>query len=397
MKIYLSSTYKDLLQPRQAVAAVLRRMGHQPIGMEEYVAEGIRPLSRCLEDVRKCDAFIGILAWRYGYVPTDAGEATTVFPAGTTLGETSITEFEYREAVASKKQPLMFLLDPQADWSANSFDAISGDGIKGQRILALRNEISQNHLVSFFRNPDDLASLVSAAIYRHEMDRQMKLESLQIDVQLNASFTNQGPLNVSSLFQIKAQIAESEEIGALQINLGNGLNWWSTRLYLLAALASKLADIQTMVFVDARENFVGMAAPSIIQERLSQSNELLRRFDKSFKVKGTGDIAAEVGHWINQWEAFMQKLGGEETIKTFVTKKNVKRWLGSYMIERALEWESTDPSTWQMQRLIDYPMRFVPITEKGKFVRIVDRQALTEQIARLFIKEQVSRSRSMIR
>lgn len=96
MKIYLSSTYKDLLQPRQAVATVLRRMGHQPIGMEEYTAEGIRPLSRCLEDVKQCHAFVGILAWRYGYVPTEIGDANIKLPPGTKLGETSITEFEYR-------------------------------------------------------------------------------------------------------------------------------------------------------------------------------------------------------------------------------------------------------------------------------------------------------------
>jgi Domain of unknown function (DUF4062) len=397
MKIYLSSTYKDLLLPRQAVATVLRRMGHQPIGMEEYVAEGIRPLSRCLEDVKQCDAFIGILAWRYGYMPKELGDVSTTLPSGTKLGETSITEYEYRQAVASNKRPLMFLLDPQADWSANSFDAISGEETKGQRILSLRNEISQNYLVSFFRNADDLASLVSAAIYRREMDRQMNLESLQIDLSLSEPFTRQNRLTDSSLYEIKEKIANTEEVGAFQINLGNGTNWWSTRLYLLAALAADLTDIQTMVFVDANENFVGMMSPAIVKERLSQIHEVLRRYEKSLKVKQTGDIKTEVEHRVNHWDNFMQTVQGEETVKTFVTKKNIKRWFSSYMVERALEWESNDSSTWQMQRLIDYPMRFVPITEKGKFVRVVDRQALTEQIARLFIKEQVSRSRSMTR
>lgn len=396
MKIYLSSTYKDLLQPRLAVATVLRRMGHQPIGMEEYVAEGIRPLSRCLEDVKQCDAFIGILAWRYGYVPNDAGDVNTTLPSKTKLGETSMPEFEFRQAIASNKSPLMFLLDPQAGWSANNFDAISGDGNKGQRILALRNEISQNYLVSFFRNADDLASLVSAAVYRREMDRQMDLESLQPNLSLNDLFNNQGSFS-SSIGLIKTQIAGAEGVGALQINLGNGNNWWSTRLYLLASLASDLTDIQTMIFVDARKSFVGMASPSIVQERLLQSHETLRRFEKSLKVRQTTDIEAEVECRVKQWEEFMSEIGGEEKVKTFVSKKNIKRWFGSYMVERALEWESNDPSTWQMQRLIDYPMRFVPITESGKFVRVVDRRALTEQIARLFIKEQVSRSRSMIR
>ena len=44
MRIYLSSTYTDLVEYRAAVARLLRQMGHEVIGMEEYVAEGSRPL-----------------------------------------------------------------------------------------------------------------------------------------------------------------------------------------------------------------------------------------------------------------------------------------------------------------------------------------------------------------
>ena len=51
MRIYLSSTYVDLVEHRAAVARVLRQMGHEVIGMEEYVAEGARPIDRCLADV----------------------------------------------------------------------------------------------------------------------------------------------------------------------------------------------------------------------------------------------------------------------------------------------------------------------------------------------------------
>ena len=92
MKIYISGTYRDLQRHRSAVATVLRRMGHQPIGMEDYVAEGAKPLHRCLADVVACDAYVGIIAWRYGFVPTDAGAPGTLLPTGTSLGGTSITE-----------------------------------------------------------------------------------------------------------------------------------------------------------------------------------------------------------------------------------------------------------------------------------------------------------------
>jgi uncharacterized protein YbjT (DUF2867 family) len=50
-----------------------------------------------------------------------------------------------------------------------------------------------------------------------------------------------------------------------------------------------------------------------------------------------------------------------------------------------------------MQRLLDWPLRFVPLTEDGRFVRVVDRQGLAEQIARMFVREQVSRALSTTR
>src|SRR5947209_4787785 len=134
MKVYISSTYRDLQKYRSAVATVLRRMGHQPIGMEDYVAEGVKPLHRCLADVAACDAYVGIIAWRYGSVPTDAGVKTLSLPNGTSLGITSITEFEFRHAIQSGKHVLVFLLDADAEWPSSQFDAVSGDGAQGKSI-----------------------------------------------------------------------------------------------------------------------------------------------------------------------------------------------------------------------------------------------------------------------
>jgi hypothetical protein len=51
VKIYVSATYRDLQKHRLAVLNILRRMGHQSIGMEDYIAEGVverGPLSRSL-------------------------------------------------------------------------------------------------------------------------------------------------------------------------------------------------------------------------------------------------------------------------------------------------------------------------------------------------------------
>lgn len=80
----LSSTFTDLETARAAVTKTLRRAGHEVVEMEEYIAADERPLDKCLAGVASCDVYVGIIAWRYGYVPP--GQAN------------SITELEFREA-----------------------------------------------------------------------------------------------------------------------------------------------------------------------------------------------------------------------------------------------------------------------------------------------------------
>ena len=99
-RIYLSSTFADLETARAAVTKTLRRAGHEVVEMEEYVATDERPLDKCLADVASCDAYVGIIAWLYGYVPP--GQAS------------SITELEFREARRLGKSTLLFLLHEDA-------------------------------------------------------------------------------------------------------------------------------------------------------------------------------------------------------------------------------------------------------------------------------------------
>jgi Domain of unknown function (DUF4062) len=55
--------------------------------MEDHVATDERPVEKCLRDVAGCDVYVGIFAYRYGYVPKEEN------PEGR-----SITELEYRKA-----------------------------------------------------------------------------------------------------------------------------------------------------------------------------------------------------------------------------------------------------------------------------------------------------------
>ena len=106
MKVYVSSTYQELIEYRAAVDRALRRMGHDVVGMEQYEAEGSKPVERCRADVRNADVYVVIVAWRYGYVPDGDPPPR----------RRSITEIEHDEAETTGKPVLAFLLDPEAPW-----------------------------------------------------------------------------------------------------------------------------------------------------------------------------------------------------------------------------------------------------------------------------------------
>ncbi|HEX8493540.1 MAG TPA: DUF4062 domain-containing protein [Pyrinomonadaceae bacterium] len=148
-KIYISSTYGDLKEFREEVYRALRQLRHDVIAMEDYAASDQRPLDVCLADVATCDIYVGVFAWRYGFVPPKDNPERR-----------SITELEFRQAVAKGKTCLIFLLNEDVPWPPSLME--KGEG--GERLQRLRAELMDKYAVDFFRNKDDLARRVSAAV-----------------------------------------------------------------------------------------------------------------------------------------------------------------------------------------------------------------------------------------
>lgn len=154
MKIYVSSTFEDLKEFRGEVYRQLRKLRTDAVAMEDYVASEKRPLVKCLEDVAEADIYVGIFAWRYGYVPKEDGNPES----------RSITELEYRAAGRHGKERLIFLLRDDAPWKPGLMDTHTGEGDGGEQIKRLREELGARHAVGFFTTPDELAKEVSAAV-----------------------------------------------------------------------------------------------------------------------------------------------------------------------------------------------------------------------------------------
>ena len=159
LRVYLSSTFEDLKDCRAAVFAALEKAGLDVARMEAYTAADERPLDLCLRDVAQSEIYVGLYAWRYGYEP----------PAehGNPQGR-SITELEYRQAESNGLRKLLFFAHPDTKprWPDYFKDEVTGGGEYGAKLNAFRNEIGTEKTASFFRTPDELATLVLAAIMR---------------------------------------------------------------------------------------------------------------------------------------------------------------------------------------------------------------------------------------
>ena len=147
-RVYLSSTYQDLVDFRRKIDATLRQLNYDVVGMESYVAADSRPVDQCLADVRASDVYVGIFAWRYGFIPPGY--------------DRSITELEYQEAGKAGRDRLIFLLREDAAWRRDQIERGPGE----QQIEHLRNQLKLDHMVGFFSTPDELATEVATAITR---------------------------------------------------------------------------------------------------------------------------------------------------------------------------------------------------------------------------------------
>jgi hypothetical protein len=382
MRIYLSSTFSDLAPHRAAVDLALRRMGHDVIGMEQYVAESMKPLDRCRADVRSAELYIVIAAWRYGHVPDD--------PAG---GKgPSITRLEFTQAEESHKTILAFLLNPEAPWPPSQMDAFSPRG--GQDILGFRAELGSRYLSGIFRTPDDLASQVAAAVAAQGLGRRMVERTLREETvtQDLAPFGRGEELHDTTVDKIKHVVDSAGTARALQVGLGDGRSWWSTRLYLLAVLTECVTGIRQLVFSRSDGSFLGMATPGDVRAALCAYVPELQSFDTAAQRGGTSDAERETERWLEEWRTHMS--AREASIKVGVRPQLVVDWLGERLVRRCIRIDPEPGLTMvQVQQMVDSLLPDVPVEWRtrrlgedntGDEVRlmVVDRDAFGLQLAR---------------
>jgi len=370
-------------------------MGHDVIGMEQYVAEGSKPLDRCVEDVMVADLYLLILAWRYGYRPIDSAANPQ---------KLSLTELEF-EAAKPNKPVLAFLLDPQAPWPPSEMDAFSSNAEDAASILRLRSQIGSRYLAGIFRTPDDLASQAAAAVAIQGLGQQLVdrlLGQTSVSAEHMGRFGGGDPLQDSTIMSIKQMVRTAGPVRAVIIDLGDGDNWWSTRLFLLASLFKSLTAVRQLVFRDSSGHFSGMASPGAVIDGLStmfrQLDDFRRQVEEATPAGAPSqDTEREIDRQINLWNT--QAGLNERNLKVGMRPELLQGWLGERLINRCIYIEKTGPTMTQVQQIVDSFLPDVPIERPGleadpmkPMLQVVDRDAFALELAREWVRTGLPRT-----
>ena len=157
MKVFISSTYKDLVDYRAAAIRAVEGTNYQASKMEVFGARSEEPLYACLKEVEESDLFIGIYALRYGFIPEGS--------------DISITEMEYLHAKNLQKPIYCFMLDDENQpWLSKWIEDEPGKS----QLKDFKQRIQRSHVCDYFTTPDDLRAKVANGLSHYVANQKPK-------------------------------------------------------------------------------------------------------------------------------------------------------------------------------------------------------------------------------
>ena len=152
-QVFISSTFRDLVQERQEVLKAVLEIDHMPAGMELFPAADDAAWQLIRDVIDGSDYYVVIIGGRYG-----------------SLDDTGIgyTEKEYDYAVSQKK-PVIPLLHKNPDNLPR--DKTETDAESWEKLKKFRERVEEKHTCVYWTTADDLKAKVivglTSAVKRH--------------------------------------------------------------------------------------------------------------------------------------------------------------------------------------------------------------------------------------
>jgi hypothetical protein len=394
--------------------------------MEEFTAATSYPLDRVLKLVREVDAYVLIVAWRYGFIP-DSSKVSDLPATGDDPSPKSITEWEYLAAKEKPERPILpFILSETAPWPPENMDGfdpqLPGDHGSLERIKTFRAALMRDHIVSFFSREDELEALVGAAITTARLSRGVLINRIAIGNPVQGGRTIPDSHYEGGIIDV-VRDAGSERVITIDIATDIATGWWSTRLYLLAFLLDRLTSAQRILVVDAGK-FVGLLPLTTIIRVIASLHSQIQNFEQADRARASSepDVSLEAGALIELFKASFpptppagipgqppqaanvglpDPISSESSAKVDVTRANLVRWFQDSIITSPIRVDNIErASPLDLIRLFDYPGDFVPVivgqgddsTEQSRS-HVIDKPALSLQLARAYVTDLLDEAR----
>ncbi len=220
-RIFISSTYEDLIPYREAVSEALTSIEHLPIGMEHFVSSPDRPIDVCLTDVRRCQLYIVLVGMRYGSIDDESGK--------------SFTELEYEEALKNKIPVLAFVINENECPILPKF-VDTGENAKK---LQLFKDRLDTRMTSRFSSVENLKELVRRSV-EAQVKRTTNATNNNVQTKKGSSDYISGA-NLFKRFILLPERYKGKET-VLRISMQGGYSGWRLRDQMFDAFHVKNGD-----------------------------------------------------------------------------------------------------------------------------------------------------------
>lgn len=160
MKVFLSSTFIDLIDYRKVAIVALEKLGQQVDRMEIFNASPSKPSEVSFNELEQCDLFVGIYAHRYGSIPKGK--------------DLSITELEYDYARDLGLQCFCFLVQEDYPWIPKMIQKGTQTKLK-----KFKKKIKDDLTIETFQSSGDLALKIATSIGNYLSNESNKIEILK--------------------------------------------------------------------------------------------------------------------------------------------------------------------------------------------------------------------------
>jgi O-acetyl-ADP-ribose deacetylase (regulator of RNase III) len=145
--VFVSSTELDLHEHRTAVRSAIGALHLRFVGMEDFTPTVTAPAELIRDKVESAEVYLGIIGMRYGSVDPASGF--------------SMTELEYRQALASGKPLCMFVMGRDAPISVAM---VEDDPERFAKLCDFRSRVLAAHLCAVFNSVEELAHKAEASL-----------------------------------------------------------------------------------------------------------------------------------------------------------------------------------------------------------------------------------------